>query len=138
MTAVRPGDAQEPSTSKAAREPRSRRMFVAKLRSGRIGEQEIIVRNISPLGIGARVRGDSRLEKGEQVSLFLGGETLLAEICWVSGDRFGARLFAEIDPARFSFDHKKWECADQPFGPGHVYDQFKPVKDPRRPGLKTR
>ena len=49
-----------------------------------------------------------------------------------------AGLAREIDPARFTFGHKSWASATRPFPRGHVYDQFRPVSAPRRPGLKIR
>jgi len=121
----------------ASRDPRSHRMFVAAIRSRRLGEQPIIVRNISRHGIGARIRSGAP-EVGEELVFVLDGELLEGQVRWVRKDRFGALLFQEVDPSRFNFAHKSWASASRPFEPGHVYDQFRPVSDTRRPGLKVR
>ena len=121
----------------AAREPRSPRVFVTTIRTERLGEQTITVRNLSPFGLGARLRSH-RLVPGERITVSLNDESVDAEVCWVRHGSFGARLAREIDPARFTFGHKNWASATRPFPRGHVYDQFRPVSNSRRPGLKFR
>jgi hypothetical protein len=134
-----PEDAQKPGSSATAleREARSARVFVAKLRSDRLGEQSVIIRNISPLGISARLLS-GHVEPGERVTVILNEEEIAAEVRWARKNQFGARLFREVDPSAFNFSGKSWETVVEPLGPGHVFDQFKPVSDFRRPGLKTR
>jgi hypothetical protein len=123
--------------TESQREKRSHRMFAATLHSKRVGEKSIIIRNISPHGISARMQ-PPMLEPGEMVTISLNGETVDAQVRWVRRDRFGARLSREVDPSCFNFAGKSWEGVTQPFERGHVFDQFRPVSDSRRPGLKTR
>lgn len=126
----------EASMEESDRASRSRRMFVATIRSERSGEQSIIVRNLSRSGIGGRLRNGT-LQAGEPISIILNGQPHEAKVRWVRKDCFGASLAHEIDPKSFNFRNRKWECTDRPWG-GHVFDQFKPMMDGRRPGLKVR
>ena len=122
-------------SSGIAREARSHRMFVATIWTARLGERPIVVRDLTPFGARLRAHG---LSVGERITVSLNGERVDAEVRWVRHGRFGARLAREIDPARFTFGHKSWASATRPFPRGHVYDQFRPVSAPRRPGLKIR
>jgi hypothetical protein len=128
---------QDEHATESQREERSHRIFVATLHSKRVGDKSIIVRNISPHGISARMQ-PPMLEPGELVTISLNGETVDAQVRWVRRDRFGARLVREVDPSCFNFSGKSWEAVIQPFEPGHVFEQFRPVSDSRRPGLKIR
>jgi hypothetical protein len=85
--------------------------------------------------MGGRTRSQP-LEPGESVTLSLGGESVKGEVRWVRKDSFGVRFDREIDPTRFNFAGKSWEDVIEPLGPGHVFDQFKPVSDSRRPRLR--
>lgn len=118
------------------RAPRTNRVFKASIVSEGRGEYPIIVRNLSAHGIGGR--GLEGLAAGERISFRLNGELIEGEVSWVRGDRFGAKLHQEIDPSAFTFGHKNWDAVHSPIEPGHVFEQFKPVSDPRRPGLKVR
>jgi hypothetical protein len=52
------------------------------MRSERLTEQSIIIRNLSPRGIGARSRGMIPIE-GEQVLLKFDGRVIVGRIRWV-------------------------------------------------------
>jgi len=118
------------------RAPRAGRLFNASIFCERRGEMPIMVRNISPSGLGAR--GVSGLERGERITVRLNNELIGAEVCWSHRNQFGVRLDTQVDPSLFTFDHKGWENSHRPLEPGHVFDQFKPVTDFRRPGLRVR
>jgi hypothetical protein len=119
------------------REERAGRIFVGAVLSERVGAQTIIVRNVSRWGMGGRTRSQP-LEPGESVTLSLGGESVKGEVRWVRKDSFGVRFDREIDPTRFKFAGKSWECVNPPLDTGHVFDRFRPSTDCRRPGVKPR
>jgi hypothetical protein len=48
------------------------------------------------------------------------------------------QLDEAVDPARFVIGLSRLDDFQKPFERGHVFDQFKPALDCRRPGLKTR
>jgi hypothetical protein len=100
------------------------------MHSERLAEQTIIVRNLSSRGIGARAKGTLPME-GEEVFLQFNGREIVGRVRWVLGDRFGIHLRDPID--RDMLVSKE----SQPETPGfHVFDGFKPVERPWRPGLK--
>lgn len=83
------------------REPRTRMIIAATMAGEGIAEHEILIRNISRRGIGARSRhGAPRI--GERVTIRIGG---LAEfpgtVRWTQGDQFGLLLDRDIDPSAF-------------------------------------
>lgn len=113
-------------------------MFLATISNRRIGAQEIIVRNISKRGIGARSKGVI-LAEGEAVTLQLGpvGD-VEGTVRWIKGSSFGVELVETLDPELFNFEGKSWDVADKRFDGTDVYRAIKPIGRARRPGLKTR
>lgn len=120
-----------------AGEARSFRVLVATICCEGHGERPIVVRNISPNGIGARLRS-GRVFVGERVTLIIRGHSLHGEVRWSRGDLFGVELNEEIDPSMFVVSETSLDDLQPPFGRGHVFDQFRPISDSRRPGFTTR
>jgi hypothetical protein len=118
-------------------ENRSCRVVAASICCERFGETPIIIRNISSKGVGARIRA-GQLRVGERVTLMVRGRILHGEVRWTRGDQFGVELDEEVDPSIFLVGQASANDLQRPFARSHVYDQFKPVVDGRRPGLKTR
>lgn len=117
---------------------RSSRMFIAALRDAGGASLKVTVRNLSPRGIGARA-SEAVPQQGETVFIELGpfGE-VEGVVRWVSGKLFGIALAQPIDPQRFDFSGKDWSVANKQFDANHVYTQFRPVADVKRPPLKPR
>ena len=105
------------------------------MHSERLAEQPIIIRNLSPRGIGARAHGLPPLE-GEEVFLKLDGRELVGRVRWVRGDRFGVHLRDPIDGA-VRMPASPWAPAKNPSAGFHVFERFKPVAKPWRPGVKV-
>ena len=120
-----------------AGEARSFRVIVATMSCEAQGERPIVVRNISPKGLGARLRF-GRISVGVRVTLMVRGHSLHGEVRWSQGDLFGVELNEEIDPSMFVVSETSLDDLQPPFGRGHVFDQFRPVSDSRRPGFRTR
>lgn len=119
-------------------EERSSRMFLAALRDAQGASVKITVRNLSRLGVGARA-SEAVPPLGETVFIELGpfGD-VEGVVRWVSGNRFGVALTQPIDPEHFDFSGKDWSVANKQFDTNHVYTQFRPVGDVKRPPLKPR
>lgn len=62
-----PGFDAPPGSEHPVREPRVGKMFLARLHSARISDAEILVRNISEHGLGARCKGAIPAE-GEEIA----------------------------------------------------------------------
>lgn len=68
------------------RERRNGHILTATMRSERLPEQSILIRNLSHRGIGARTLGAPPIE-GEEVMLQLDGRAIVGRIRWVRGIR---------------------------------------------------
>lgn len=89
---------------------------------------------MSSQGIGARATGTVP-SAGQRVTLNLSqGRELTGTVRWSRQNRFGVHLDTNIDPADFTGSGGSWEVAQRPFGPDHVYDQFKPMERAYRRG----
>ena len=113
-------------------------MFLARLHSARISDAEILVRNISEHGLGARCKG-AIPEEGEEVRIEM--ETygkIEGVVRWVKGNLIGVALSGTLNPNMLNFADKAWDVANKPFDNSQVYGQFKPSQDFKRPGLKVR
>lgn len=120
------------------REPRGRRMLSASMRGDELAEQKIVIADVSPRGLGARARGECP-PAGTRILIALSnGLELSGEVRWVRKERFGVQLDQEVDPGQVQGAGGSWEVASRPFDPGHVFDQFRPVSRPYRPGLKVK
>lgn len=81
----------------SAREARTSKLLSVEISRGGGGRERVVVRNVSPHGIGAR--GDIRLIPCEEVVVHLpGGETRRAVVRWVRKDGFGLYIDEPIDP----------------------------------------
>lgn len=115
------------------RDKRSNHILTATLRSERLTEKTIIVRNLSSRGIGARARGLLPIE-GEEVFLLLDNQELVGRVRWVRGDKFGIYLRDPIDnpdESRIS----PWPLREEAKPGFQVADRFKPVEKAWRPRL---
>ena len=119
------------------RENRTHMVMHAAMSSERLNPQEILVRNISASGIGARARG-APPHIGEQIVIaFDGIGRYQASVRWVSGNLFGAELTQRIDPSVFHFS-SDWHNRPLPKPEPHfVPERFRPVSRAWRPGLKV-
>lgn len=135
MTAEGAGTEEKGQNS---REQRVGKMVLAHMRSARLPEHDVVVRNISSHGLCIRSKAELP-ELGEQVSIrFDALGEVHGVIRWVHGTNFGVQLDEELDPSRFQFADKSWEFANREFEANHVYTQFKPEVKTWRPGLKPR
>lgn len=103
------------------------------MRSDRMAEHPIIIRNVSPRGIGARSRGMLPVE-GEEVFLRFCDRQMVGRVMWVRGDQFGIHLRDPID-AHDRMPVALWTPAENRTPGFHVFDRFKPVERPWRPGV---
>jgi len=124
-------------TFNPAREARPARLVRASIRSDRLPETDVLIRNISRRGIGAKARLDP-LQVGDTVFIRLGPvDEVAGTVRWVRGDRFGVHLHDELNPDRFNFSGSDWTSINRPYDRGHVYDQFRPAGRAWRPGIKS-
>lgn len=115
------------------RDKRDGRILTATMRSERLAEQSIIIRNLSPRGIGARAR--TMLPRvGEEVFLRLDGREIVGRVRWVRGDQFGIHL---RDPIKgpVIMTTSPWPQTENQMPGFHVFDRFKPIERPWRPGV---
>lgn len=91
-------DSRTGTSDGTVRQPRERGLVRARVAVDRIPIQEIIIRNVSPQGIGAASRG-APLIMGERATvLFPDGRQVTGEVRWVNGPSFGLKLDHELDP----------------------------------------
>lgn len=120
------------------REERTGKMFLARLHACGIQGQEIIIRNISVHGIGARSKGAMpQQDETVRIEMEVYG-TVEGVVRWIKGNLFGVQLTSELNPELLNFAGKAWDVANKPFDSGMVYTQFKPEQSFKRPGLKVR
>lgn len=84
-------------TGQITREVRQPRIVRARLlhRDGEI--QEIVIRNVSPTGLGASARGPAPV-RGERVAIVLpGDQEVTGLVRWFSGHTFGLQLDTPLD-----------------------------------------
>lgn len=78
------------------REPRLKKLLVAKMESRGAGAQRIVIRNLSAFGLSCRAVHPP--EVGEAVKITLGDfGTFDGIVRWARGRHFGVRLSSEID-----------------------------------------
>jgi hypothetical protein len=102
------------SKSWRARDERQGRIFVAKMRCAYSANQSIIVRNLSPSGLGARAKIQCP-GRGEIVAITL--PTMVeryATVKWVRGDQFGVRF---VDPLSLEIFQSLAARMQQPVAP---------------------
>lgn len=115
------------------RNKRDSHILTATMRSSRIVEQSILVRNISSRGLGARTSGVLPVE-GEEVHLELNGQSLVGHVRWVRGDRFGIHLRDPLDAQTQSVANRWWRKG-QTTPSFQVAQRFKPVNKAWRPSV---
>ncbi|AEG47962.1 hypothetical protein Sphch_0262 [Sphingobium chlorophenolicum L-1] len=113
---------------------RRRRLLKARMRHPRHGEIDILVRNVSELGIGGRCELDLAL--GDRVVITL-PDCAPAEgsIAWRRGQAFGVRLGASIDPANVKSPAPVERPVERAY---QVPANFRPAVETKRPGFRTR
>lgn len=132
------GSDTPPGSEHPLREQRVGKMFLARLHSVRLADQEIMIRNISEHGLGARCKG-AVPEPGEEVRIEMEVYgNVEGVVRWAKGNLIGVALSTGINPNLLNFADKAWDVANKPFDNSQVYTQFKPERDFRRPGLKVR
>lgn len=115
------------------REKRNGHILTATMRSERLPEQSILVRNLSHRGIGARTSGSPPIE-GEEVMLQLDGRAMIGRVRWVRGDRFGIHLRDPIGEED-RIVKTPWAWTDHSAPAFHVAERFKPVAKAWRPSV---
>jgi hypothetical protein len=96
-------------------------------------DHSIVVRNLSQKGLGAKIQGRPP-SQGEDVVIRFEGREMVGRVRWVKGVRFGIQLRDAIRAQ----DHPvapPWPEAKTPSPGFHVFDRFKPVARPWRPGV---
>lgn len=92
------------------------------------------MRNLSEKGLGGKVQG-APPRPGEEVVIRFEGREMVGRVRWVKGARFGVHLRDAIDG-----DHPAvtppWPRAKNASPGFHVFDRFKPVEKPWRPGVR--
>ncbi len=120
-----------PATTRA---DRTSRLVPLEISSDRLAQTRIVVRNLSPYGIGAR--GDVELIACERVTVHLPEDHKIgATVRWVRGQTFGLLLDERIEPAQLQV---KPGSAPTDFVAKDSNVQFVPVKvnkDYHRPGF---
>jgi hypothetical protein len=112
---------------------RRRRLLKARMRHPRHGEIDILVRDVSELGIGGRCELDLAL--GDSVVITL-PDCAPAEgrVVWRRGQAFGVELRASIDPANV----KSPTPTERPVASYQVPTNFRVSTETKRPGFRTR
>jgi hypothetical protein len=89
---------QPQSGPQSPREQRTAKLLPVEIGSERFGRTKVVVRNISPYGLG--VRADIELLACERVTVYLPGDLEIgATVRWVRKGTFGLALDAPIDPS---------------------------------------
>jgi hypothetical protein len=86
-----------PQTDQVTREARQPRIIRARLlhRDGEV--QDIVIRNVSPTGLGASARGPAPV-RGERVAVLLpGDQEVTGMVRWFGGHTFGMKLDSPLD-----------------------------------------
>lgn len=112
---------------------RQRRLLKARMGHPRHGEIDILIRDVSEQGIGARC--ELELAVGETVIITLPDcAPADGSIVWRRGQSFGVQLHRPIDPLTV-----KNANAERAPGTGYqVPDRFRVSMDTKRPGFRTR
>ncbi len=90
----------KPSAAKSSgpRADRKSQLVPIEIASDRVGRTKVIVRNLSPYGLG--VRGDIELLACERLTIYLPeGRTIGATVRWARKNTFGLALDEAINPA---------------------------------------
>ena len=87
----------EPFEGVLVREQRKHRLLRGVIRSQEIGDQEVLIRNLSRRGLGGKALG-SPLKIGAKVEVIIRGEiALAATVRWTKCNSFGLKFCHEID-----------------------------------------
>ena len=112
---------------------RQRRLLKARMRHPDHGEIDMLVRDVSEMGLGGRC--DRELAVGESVVILLPDcRPVHGRIAWRKGQSFGVQLTAEINPEGV----RNRVTVDRPTEGYHVPDAFRPSIETKRPGFRTR
>ena len=133
-----PSSDDAPMGEQAEREERTGKMFLARLHSCDLAGQDIIIRNISAHGLGARSKGAiPHPNDAVRIEMEAYG-SVEGVVRWVKGNLFGVELTSALNPELLNFSGKAWDVVNKPFDSGQVYRQFKPEQSCKRPALKAR
>ncbi|APL94237.1 hypothetical protein EWH08_05720 [Sphingobium indicum] len=112
---------------------RQRRLLKALMRHADYGEIDILVRDVSEMGLGGRC--DLDLAVGERVVILLPDcRPAPGKIAWRKGQSFGVQLEAQINPEAV----RSRAPADRPADGYQVPEAFRPSGETKRPGFRTR
>ena len=123
-----------PRTSGSVREARVSKLVALELSSARYARTKVVVRNLSPYGLG--VRGDVDLMPCEHIVVHLpGGRDIRGIVRWVRKNTFGISLEERVDQG---------ELAVRQSSPGDIvprdaelgFHRIIPQTTPRRTGFK--
>ena len=81
----------------SGREARQRRLIRAQMCSDRLPQQDIIIRNLSPRGIGGASRGLPPMQDEKVAVLLPDGQNITGWISWIDGQSFGIKLDRDLD-----------------------------------------
>jgi hypothetical protein len=123
----------EPAKS-GPREERKSRLLPIEVGSERMDRTRVVVRNLSPYGLG--VRGDIQLLACERVTVYLpGGFEVGATVRWVRNGTFGLALDEAINPAVLQPKAATGPSTLKPKGESDEFQLMKVRTDTRRPGF---
>lgn len=125
------------AADECARERRQIRLIRATIFNSRLGNQDIVIRNLSLRGIGAVTKG-LPLKAGERITVYFPVDyDANGTVCWVNGDSFGVALDREISPqVLVDFIVRQNEKAAQ--APQWEVERMHKVVTPRVDPLKLR
>lgn len=113
---------------------RQRRLLKARMRHPRLGEIDILVRDVSEHGLGGRC--ESELTVGESVVIALPDcAPAVGQIAWRKGQAFGVKLDTPINPATVKSPAPSGRPLEASY---QAPAAFRPSGDMKRPGFRTR
>ncbi len=124
-----------PPTDQVVREQRQPRIIRARLihRDGEV--QEIVIRNVSPTGLGGSARGPAPV-RGERIMVVLPGEQEVTGLVrWFGGHTFGMQLDMPLDLEALALALQRQAHVAQVSGEWKVENRHRvitPMADPSR------
>lgn len=118
------------------RDHRSPRLLRGALESASGKRHDLLIKNISRHGLGAKFSGHE-VKQGEHVVVDLPKiGRLTGTVQWVRGGGIGLKITEEIDPSLLLFENNT--LAPPKPGPYRVADRFQPVTSTYRPGFRRK
>jgi len=104
----------EPFVAALTRRPRTPRLVRAKMRPSAAEEQEVLIRNISGEGVGAKASAAAP-PVGTQVEIALpSGHTVTGTVRWADGQSFGIETFSAVDASAVSAWLRSQQASTRP------------------------